>query len=334
MFGILNIDKPKGYTSHDVVAKLRKILKIKQIGHTGTLDPMATGVLPVVIGKATKLIQYLDDTKAYRAYIKLGVETDTCDLEGKIIRENDVKDINEARINECIETFKGEIEQTPPMFSAVHYQGKRLYEYARKNIEIADIPKRKVFINSIKLLEITSTRHAELVSASHNFEIPKQVRDDINQPVIVLDIECSSGTYIRSIARDLGKMLHCGATLCGLVRTRAGCFKISESYSIEKIEEYEKNGNITKILINPVEVLNLEIINVDDEQIENIKNGKYLNYQNFNLAQNQKVQLVHRSNIVAIAAYEGQCPFENFADSITKEPLMPTGKLYPKTVFI
>jgi len=345
MFGILNIDKPKGYTSHDVVAKLRKILKIKQIGHTGTLDPMATGVLPVCIGKSTKIIQYLEDTKAYRAYIKLGIETDTCDIEGKIIEENEVKDINVEKINECLKNFQGEIEQTPPMFSAIHYKGKRLYEYARKNIEITDIPKRKVFISSIKLLGIIDIQsQSKYYFDPTPYPLPREGEMSLGRgcvptpnpafstkfsdkpitnlckyenknPVLVLDIDCSAGTYIRSIAHDLGKMLGCGATLCDLMRTRAGLFKISESYSIEKIEEFAKNGNVTKILINPVEVLNLEIINVDDEQVEDIKNGKYLNYQSSNLAQNQKVQLVHHSNLIAIAL------FQDF-------------RLYPKTVFI
>ncbi|MFA6988790.1 MAG: tRNA pseudouridine(55) synthase TruB [Candidatus Gastranaerophilaceae bacterium] len=314
MFGILNINKPKGYTSHDVVAKLRKILKIKQIGHTGTLDPMATGVLPICIGKATKIIQYLADTKSYRAYVKLGIQTDTCDIEGKIIEEHEVKDINVEKINECLKNFSGEIEQTPPMFSAVHYNGKRLYEYARKNIEITDIPKRKVFISSITLLEVQypfegcQPLH---LGCKPNFQSDLAAQ----KPVLVLDIDCSFGTYIRSIAHDLGKMLHCGATLYDLMRTRAGIFEISESYSIEKIEEFAQNNNVTKILINPVEVLNLEIVNVDETQIENIKNGKYLNYKNFDLAQNQKVQLVYHSNLAAIA---------EFRDS----------KLYPKTVFI
>jgi tRNA pseudouridine55 synthase len=293
MFGILNINKPKGYTSHDVVAKLRKILKIKQIGHTGTLDPMATGVLPICIGKATKIIQYLDGDKSYRASIKLGIKTDTYDIEGKILEETDAKaDITEIKLS--LKTFEGEIEQTPPMYSAIHYQGKRLYEYARQNIEITDIPKRKVTIRSIELLGIS---------------------EEDDKPVITVDIACSSVTYIRSIAHDMGEMLGCGATLCGLVRTKACQFDFLDSYAIEKIEEYEKNNRIKEILINPIEVLNLKIINVEETQLADIKNGKQLYFEDINLMQNQKIQLVCNTNLVAIA---------EFQDS----------RICPKTVFI
>jgi len=152
-FGIINVNKPKGFTSHDVVAKLRKILRIKQIGHTGTLDPMATGVLPVCVGKATKIIQYLESSKAYRAFIKLGIKTDTYDMEGQILEKNPVI-LDIEGIKKYLESFRGEIIQTPPIYSAIHYKGKRLYEYARKNIEVTDIPTRKVTINSIELVEV------------------------------------------------------------------------------------------------------------------------------------------------------------------------------------
>ncbi len=272
LFGLININKPKGFTSHQVVAKLRKILNIKQIGHTGTLDPMAVGVLPVCVGKATKLIQYLDTSKAYRADILLGVKTDTYDIEGTIIEQKPVKPDKELIIK-LLEEFKGEITQTPPVYSAVHYKGKRLYEYARKNIEIEDIPQRQVTINDIKLISLEDT-------------------------TAVVDIDCSGGTYIRSIAYDLGEKLGCGACLSGLTRTKSGKFILENSFTLEEIE----NKYPSEFLIPPQEVLDFKIIEISDEDMEEIRNGRYIkadkNYSDM-------VQLVYGGRLLSIARADG-----------------------------
>ena len=278
-FGILNVDKPKGFTSHDVVAKLRKILNTKKIGHTGTLDPMATGVLPVCIGKATKIIQYLDSSKAYRAFIKLGVITDTYDLEGKIISSTPVE-FDLEKIKAELEFFKGEIEQRPPMYSAIHYNGKRLYEYARSNIEIEDIPTRKVVINSINLVEVLDR--------------------DTDNPVVVVDIDCSGGTYIRSIAYDLGQKLGYGACLSGLIRTKSDKFTIDKSNTIEDIEKIAKEGRINEIILNPANIINLKSISINDNQLDKIIKGQCISVEEA-FDEGEKVQLIYQDKLAGIA---------------------------------
>ena len=280
LFGIININKPKGLTSHDVVSKLRKILNTKQIGHTGTLDPLATGVLPVCIGKATKIIQYLDDAKAYRAFIKLGIKTDTYDLEGKITEINKVS-LDVEQIKEALNSFNGEITQKPPIYSAVHYKGKRLYEYARANVTIDDIPERKVTVSSIKLREI--------------FE------EESQPPTLVVDISCSAGTYIRSIAHDLGEMLGYGATLSGLIRVQAGKFTIEGSHTLDEVQTLKAQQKINEIMINPICALGLECSKINDVQLCKIKNGQYLFDLKTEAMEGARIQLIYNDSLVAIA---------------------------------
>ena len=194
MNGILNIYKEKGFTSHDVVAKLRGILHQKKIGHTGTLDPLATGVLPVCIGKATRVCEYLDDDfKKYRCTMVLGIETDTQDVTGEIIRRADVSGIRPEDVYKAFEGFSGWIDQKPPMYSAVRVKGRRLYEYARAGEEV-EVKTRKVFISSLEV---------EVMDFSH----------DVGSKKVTFTVECSKGTYIRTICQDVGKELGCGA--CG-----------------------------------------------------------------------------------------------------------------------
>ncbi len=276
--GIINVNKPGGFTSHQIVSRLRKILGIKQVGHTGTLDPLAVGVLPVCTGKATRIIEYLDTSKAYRAYILLGVKTDTYDTEGRVLQKSPVKPDPE-KINEYLDGFLGTIKQIPPMYSAVHYKGKRLYEYARKNIEIEDIPAREVIINAIELVEIQNP--------------------DAENPVLVVDIDCSGGTYIRSIAHDLGEKLGYGCCLENLIRTRSGKFYLEDSLSLEQIEGYAQKGEVEKFLIHPGKVLDFEVIEIDREQKDRIKNGQSL----VTAAHHEEklIQLVFEDNLAAIA---------------------------------
>lgn len=271
MFGFLNIYKPAGMTSHDVVAVLRKITKIKQIGHTGTLDPFAEGVLPVCIGKATRLIEYLDDDKEYLATVQFGSATTTFDIEGEKIFSSDKK-ITENDILKELKNFEGEIEQFPPIYSAIKVKGKKLYEYARKGEEV-EIQPRKVFIERIELKSF----------------------DENSQQAQIL-IKCSKGTYIRSIANDLGKKLNVGGHLIKLIRTQAGKFRIENAVQLDGID-VEKN------LINPIEMLDLPIINVNNEDLGKIKNGIEIKTQKQNLL--SFVLLVYNNNkICAIGQVE------------------------------
>ncbi|OGH98798.1 MAG: tRNA pseudouridine(55) synthase TruB [Candidatus Melainabacteria bacterium GWF2_32_7] len=284
LFGIINVNKPVKFTSHDVVSKLRKILNIRQIGHTGTLDPLAVGVLPVCIGKATKIIQYLEDSKAYRAYIKLGIRTNTYDADGEIIEDNSVN-LDLQRIQDALKEFQGEITQKPPIYSAVHYKGKRLYEYARANIEVEDIPERNVHINSIELLDI--------------------LNKDSDHPTLIVDIDCSGGTYIRSIANDLGDILDYGASLDSLIRTKSGRFTIDKSHSLEEIQEFFRSGRLNEILINPVDVINLERVSITEDQINKVTKGQYIKICDENkLANIEKIQLIYENKLIAIARVE------------------------------
>lgn len=263
MFGFLNIYKPKGMTSHDVVAKLRRITKIKQIGHTGTLDPFAEGVLPVCIGKATRLIEYLSDDKEYLATVQFGASTTTYDLEGEKTSVSD-KRVNQDDVESFLKYFEGEIFQIPPIYSAIKVNGKKLYEYARKG-ESVEIEPRKVTLYSIKL---------------------KSFDYDLQQAEIC--IKCSKGTYIRSIAHDLGKKLGCGAYLVRLVRTQAGSFKIDDSIKLKD------DMNISDNLINPIDKLDYPKYAVEDFELEKIKNGVPI--KNKNIEHGSIVILIYNKN--------------------------------------
>lgn len=241
LFGLLNINKTVGMTSHDVVAVLRKKIGIKQIGHTGTLDPFAEGVLPVCIGKATRLIEYFADDKEYLATVKFGSATTTYDIEGEKTFTSDKK-VTEQVVLEALKIFEGEIEQLPPIYSAIKVKGKKLYEYARKGEDVKIEP-RKVFIENIEL---------------------KAFDEKLQQAEIL--IKCSKGTYIRSIANDLGKKLGVGAHLVKLIRTQAGNCRVENAINLEDI-------NIEKDIINPLNMINLPIISVETNDLNNIKNG-------------------------------------------------------------
>ncbi len=227
MNGIINVLKPPGMTSHDVIAFIRKTLGIKKAGHTGTLDPEAAGVLPVCIGKATKAVQYLSDrSKRYRANIKFGAVTDTYDSYGKILKETtSFVSINSKKIEEILISFTGPITQRPPMFSALKLKGKKLYQYAREGKEV-QIPERTVEIYEIRLVDILSENEA------------------------MIDVLCSKGTYIRSLCFDIGEALGCGAHMSQLVRLEVFPFTIENSNTLEEISIAAKDGRFTDIVIN------------------------------------------------------------------------------------
>lgn len=218
--GIINIYKEKGYTSHDVVAKMRGILKIKKIGHTGTLDPDATGVLPVCIGTGTKLVDMITDKdKTYEAVLKLGITTDTQDITGTVLRTCEVHASYEE-IKTAIMSYVGECLQLPPMYSAVKVNGRRLYELARQGKEI-ERERRNVTVKNIRILHYT----AELQE-------------------ITLSVDCSKGTYIRTLLHDIGGTLGCGGTMKSLIRTAVGNFKLEDAITLSRLEELVRSSRL------------------------------------------------------------------------------------------
>lgn len=277
MFGFLNVYKPVGKTSHDVVAYFRKLLKIKKIGHTGTLDPFAEGVLPICVGNSTRLIEYLPDDKAYLAFVQLGKATDSYDTEGNVIFESDKKVTKEQLVN-ALTSFEGEIEQLPPMYSAIKVKGKKLYEYAREGKTISVAP-RQVTIHKIEL---------------KNFDEEKQEAQ--------VYIECSKGTYIRSIANDLGQNLCCGGYLTRLIRTKAGKFLVEDSI---KMQDYKSIEFVEKHLIEPISMLNYPLYNLNTSEKLDISNGKPILNKCINNAEN--IILVYNDSIKAVASSCNGC---------------------------
>ncbi|MCP2731064.1 tRNA pseudouridine(55) synthase TruB [Limnofasciculus baicalensis] len=224
MDGFLNLNKPAGFTSHDCVAKVRRLLRMKKVGHGGTLDPAATGVLPIAIGKATRLLQYMEEDKGYHATIRLGVKTNTDDLEGEVIASQSGSELTLEKVLPLLSQFQGKIQQTPPMYSAIQVQGKRLYDLARAGKEI-EVPVREVEIHQI---EVLNWRGGEF-------------------PEIELAIACGTGTYIRAIARDLGTSLGIGGTLASLIRIQSCGFNLADSLTFEELETQLQTGTFSPI---------------------------------------------------------------------------------------
>ncbi|MHA7963078.1 tRNA pseudouridine(55) synthase TruB [Paenibacillus sp. CAU 1782] len=228
MDGILAVWKPEGWTSHDVVAKVRRILRLKRIGHAGTLDPMVTGVLPLCLGRSTRVVEYVQERpKAYEAVLKLGIATDTEDMTGQIIEQRPVRALTQEEIAEVLERFQGTIQQVPPMFSAVKVDGKRLYELAREGKQV-ERKSREVTIHEIQLLS------AKL---------------DMDQPEIAFSVVCSKGTYIRTLCVDIGKALELPATMAKLVRTMSGGITAESCLTLEQIQELADAGELEGRLI-------------------------------------------------------------------------------------
>lgn len=235
--GILNVLKPPGMTSFDVVGYLRSLLKIKRIGHTGTLDPAAVGVLPICIGRATKAIEYLTDKdKCYRAELTLGTVTDTQDSTGTVLETCKVE-VGPVEIRKTVDSFTGKYMQTPPMYSAVKVGGKKLYELARQGITIERKP-REIEIYSINILDINMKNGGK-----------KDEEGSLNQPTVLFDVECSKGAYIRTLCADIGEKLGCGGIMSFLVRMKAGVFDISSALTLETINRLVEDGRIAEKLI-------------------------------------------------------------------------------------
>lgn len=253
MNGIIIVNKEKGFTSHDVVAKLRGILKIKKIGHTGTLDPDATGVLPICVGKATKVCDLLTDKdKTYVARVKLGVTTDTLDMSGEVLTENEVA-VTEEEIRKTLNHYRGQIQQIPPMYSAIKINGTRLYELARQGKEVERKP-RTVTIHDLILRDVSLEKNE-----------------------FTMEVTCSKGTYIRSLCQDIGEMLGCGAAMKSLVRTRVGRFGLEKAKTLTEIEELVKAEKAADLWISIEEVFpEYRRCNVETGAMKYLKNGNLI----------------------------------------------------------
>jgi len=257
MDGIININKPPDETSFRVVATIKRITGERRVGHGGTLDPLATGVLPVCLGQATRVVEYLAEaSKTYRAGIEIGKTTDTYDVSGKVISTQDFSKITRKLFEETLNSFRGTIEQIPPMYSAVKYRGEPLYKLARKGITIERKP-RLAHIYRITLLEW-------------------------QPPLVTMDVECSKGTYIRSLAHDVGQLLGCGATLKNLVRLKYGFMDIEDAISPEEFERAFRYGYWQRYVYPLDSVLSRwQAIIVSEEREKAIRNGKPLDTSDF-----------------------------------------------------
>jgi tRNA pseudouridine55 synthase len=279
--GLLLIDKPGGITSFAVVRRVRQVFQVKKVGHLGTLDPFATGLLPLALGEATKLAQFLmDEPKTYLATLKLGVETDTQDLTGQVTGESDSLPSYEEVLR-IAGTFVGEIDQVPPMYSAVHHQGERLYKLARRGEAVEAAP-RKVIIHRLEIKYVAL-------------------------PLVTLKVECGKGTYVRTLAHDLGRALGCGAHLVGLTRLAVGPFRLEEALPLEVIEQTAGPEQMQRRLIPMARCLpGLKAVRVDGFQARRLAQGQTLPWPEQDPAEGEKVRVMADGSLVAVAAVRGQ----------------------------
>lgn len=281
MDGVLNVLKPPKMTSHDVVSEVRRALSIKKVGHTGTLDPMAAGVLPICVGRATKIVDYLqNDHKTYRAELTLGQVTDTEDCWGEVLEQSDVN-IEENVIREAVLSFIGEINQVPPMYSALKVNGKKLYELAREG-KVIERKSRLRTIFSIDIIEIKGK-------------------------TVLFDVSCSKGTYIRTLCSDIGKKLGVGGHMSFLIRIKSGMFDIKNTVTIEEIKSLSATELIDKMI--PVdEALNInKKVNIGNRACELVKNGVKTDLMRFYLdeiKENEQILVYHNNKFIALSEYK------------------------------
>lgn len=258
--GIIVVNKPQEWTSHDCVAVVRRVIGVKRVGHTGTLDPMATGVLPVCVGTAARITEYLDhDTKTYDCTMKLGIMTDTLDIWGDILEKRQVPELEEAEIKAAAEGFKGEVMQIPPKYSALKVAGKKLYEYARAGQEV-EIKPRKIYIKQISV---------------------NQIRKAENE--IDFTVECSKGTYIRSLCADIGEKLGCGACMSRLERTQTGVFTLKDAVDIEEIKNMGSEQLRDMLFSADYPLVRFGRVELSQMQAKNFVNGKKLRSKDIDL---------------------------------------------------
>lgn len=281
MNGVINIYKEQGFTSQDVVAKLRGILKQKKIGHTGTLDPDAEGVLPVCVGNATKLFDILTDrTKEYETVLLLGKKTDTQDISGEVLSENeDYKSLSEQEVIETINSFVPGYDQIPPMYSALKVNGKKLYELAREGKEVERQP-RHVDIDKIEIV---------------NIDLPR----------VTMRLSVSKGTYIRTICNDIGDKLGCGGCMESLLRTKAGSFYLDSALKLSEVEKIRDEGRLDEILVKVDDLFDYESLHMKAENDKAVHNGNVFFAKD--TIENTKIKgyvLVYDSNNLFIGIYE------------------------------
>ncbi len=246
--GVLVIDKPLGVSSFGVVRQVRGELQIKKVGHTGTLDPLATGVLPLCLGEATKIAGLLQaDDKVYLGTALMGVQTDTLDMEGQVLAEAEPSGVTEDRVRQAMESFRGTLQQVPPAFSAIHKDGKRAYELARKG-EKVDLPPREVHIHELELARW-------------------------DPPRFDLHMACSKGTYVRSLVRDLGDALGCGATLAALRRLRSGAFDLEAAVPLDEVRDRVRDGTLPLVSMDTA-LAHLPAVEVTPDQADKVRQGQ------------------------------------------------------------
>jgi tRNA pseudouridine55 synthase len=277
MNGVLVIDKPENWTSHDVVAKCRKILATKRIGHTGTLDPFATGVLVLLIGKATRLARFLNDDKEYLATIRFGFETTTGDRTGQ--PKQHIKEVNLSKdeISAALSFFRGEIEQIPPMFSAKKLEGKKLYVLARQGVEVARRPV-KVHIHDLELIKVLSPTD------------------------VLIRVACSAGTYVRALAEQIGRKLGIGAHLIELKRTRVGDFRLDQALTLEQLQTLFAQGKLRLISMNEA-LAHLKEMKLSPAEVSRIKNGTSISKSNGHVSDEEIIRLTSGDDLIAIAIF-------------------------------
>lgn len=300
MHGVLPLWKESGMTSHDCVFQLRKILKTKKVGHTGTLDPSVEGVLPICIGHATRIAEYITDSgKEYVAVVSIGASTETEDADGSVVEKDaSMKEISREKIEETLAKLTGEITQIPPMYSAVKVKGKRLYEYARQGIEV-ERPERKVFIEEIELLSEEGMFEGEEVTFS-------------------IRVKCGKGTYIRTLAVQIGELLGYPAHMASLVRTCSGTFVEEDCVTLQEVEAAMQTGEVTQYL-RPVEeaLQDFPFVEMDEDMYVKIKNGQVLPASD-KLQEAEKVVFTKNNRAVAV-----------YIEHPTKKGLMKPEKMFP-----
>ncbi len=303
--GVLVVSKPAGPTSHDIIDTIRRLTGVRRVGHGGTLDPFAMGVLPVFIGRATRMVDYhRGDSKAYRASVVFGASSSTDDIDGEMT-PGEVPVPDQAAVEAVLGSFRGEIEQVPPDHSAVHVKGKRAYELARGG-EKPELAARSVVIHALDLIGWDTA--------------------DPEKPMAELDVHCSAGTYIRSIARDLGQQLGCGAYLGALTRTASGPFRLDDAHSLEHVRAELAAGNLESLLLSPDAGLDhIPMVRIPDKDREAIARGQIIRVRGAVSGPLDPAAVLENADLVRVLDERG---------SLAAMAHVTKGRLYPDKVFI
>lgn len=308
--GFLNLHKPLGITSHDCVSQVRRILKNKRVGHGGTLDPQADGVLPIAVGKATRLLQFLPGDKAYQATVKFGLVTNTDDLDGEVISRSDASHLTLEQIEKFLPNFLGKIQQIPPSYSAIHVGGQRLYDLARQG-QIVEIPERSVEIFSLHITDWRPSNFAELD----------------------LLIACGTGTYIRAIARDLGKVLGTGGTLAKLTRSASAGFDLVHSMTLEELTNQVETGKFQPI--SPTRALShLPAIALTAAQATKWCQGQRCGSDSINQQIEEVGELINQTYWRVYDGFEQFLGIGELSEEIDGEESHSVRYIIPKVVFV